>query len=334
MQRRRKQIRVAQRAYREREKKALSQNQTRIAQLEISVRKMNKCISSFGEHLTKSGVLMPHADLQDRLFNTISMCKSLVREASLTTQEESSVSPTQNDESHDLSIQPRRRDSDKNSIFQLGGELGDAFFIPSLVTTSFLHKSPEPLGHGSPLLFGTAGASAVSVVDVPTFISQLRLACAYNAIFLLRNSSVKLDELRKKFRFLMSILTRENLISYFEARLIAKIHPESMLEWEELPFFQVGGAGTHFLQPSYIRYNDRYPIQNDPLAAFSPVVQDEMDGKWYDASDLEGLLQERGVRFLTTPPKESQRNESDWITVDPSKMIKGKLSCSVVFGTS
>lgn len=329
MQRRRKQIRVAQRAYREREKAAFSQNQARVAQLETSVKKMSTLISSFGEHLIQSGVLLSHTDIQDRLFNTILMCKSLAGEAGLTTQDESYSPLTDNEESYSMSIQPTRRESERRLISQLQRESAHPSLIPSPVTISSLYTSPEPLGHKSPLLFDTA-ASTVSLVDLPTFIRQLRVACAYHALFSLRNSSVELNELRKKFRFLLSILPRENLISYFEAGLIARIHPERMLQWEELPFFQVGGAGTHFPRFSYSQHKHPYPIQNDPLTAFSPEVQDELDGRWYDASDLEGLLEQRGVRFLTKPPTEAQRNETGWITADPSKMIKGKFFSSVI----
>lgn len=160
---------------------------------------------------------------------------------------------------------------------------------------------------------------------MPLFIRQLRLACCYHAYFSLRSPSVRLDDLRRKFRFLLSVLSREDLTSYFESAIQARIHPENMVEWQEIPFFSVGGAGTHYPRGSSSGLSqNQVPIQEDPLSILSSEAQVGMYGSWFDIRDLEGFLQEKGARFLTGPPMEPRRGISNQAAVNVSSLIKSE----------
>lgn len=95
------------------------------------------------------------------------------------------------------------------------------------------------------------------------------------------------------FRFLLSGLSREDPTSYFKTAVQARIHPERMVGWQEIPFFGVGGAGTHYPRgSSSIPIQNQVPVQEDPLSLLSSEAQLGMDGSWFDIRDLEGFLQE------------------------------------------
>ncbi|KAJ5411910.1 uncharacterized protein N7487_006269 [Penicillium crustosum] len=318
--RRRKQIRLAQRAHRQREKEALSRHEVRIAQLETSIQKMNMAFSSFSEQLEKSGALAPHATLQAHLRDTLTTYKSLAEEVGITTDYECLHRSSQSMVAVPVQEENVRSTPDSWLLSEL-----DRLLTPPMAPIS-IQNPPAPLGPSSPLLFNTTMTTmSLPTVEMSVFIRQLRVACAHYALFSLRDSSVDLEGLRSKFRFLLSIISRENLISYFEAGVVARVHPERMLEWEELPFFRVGGAGTHFVNSPSLRYENRHPVRDDPLSSFPPEVQGEMDGRWYDIRDLEGFLQEQGVRLFTSLPTESGRIPSNVAAVNVSTLIKGKI---------
>ncbi|XHG07945.1 hypothetical protein AWENTII_011074 [Aspergillus wentii] len=204
-------------------------------------------------------------------------------------------------------------------------------------TISNLRGFPMPLSPGSPLLFDTA---ASTIVKLSQFVSQLRLACVYHAYFSLRNPSFKLDNLRRKFRFLLSMLSRERLTCYFEATLHARIQPERMTEWEDIPFFSVGGAGTHYLRPSSSNISPlprrdgvRGSVREDPLSGFPVGVQGEMSGEWFDIRDLEGFLQEKDFALLTHPPTEKQGSLRQAV-ISASSLIKILVSTCICLGRS
>lgn len=324
VKRRRKQIRLAQRAYRQREKTVLSKYESRIAELEMSICTIDKRICSLGKALTKSGVLAPYTDLQAQVLETLAACKALAEETGASSEGEHPTPATQNEVSP-IFLGGDHGTQAPSSVLQLQESLHPRQSLSPRATISLL-GTPEPLGAGSPLLFESpVNASAVSTVDLPFFIRQVRLACAYHAFISLRNSSVGLEDLRRKFRFLLSMMSRENLTSYFEACVLSKLHPERMLEFEELPFFRVGGAGCHFINSSQGPYETHFPIREDPLRDFSSSVQREMDGKWYDIRDLEGFIREKKVYLLTSPPLEMAHDSTNLTVVNASTFIRSKI---------
>lgn len=160
-----------------------------------------------------------------------------------------------------------------------------AVTLPNPSPSSLIDDSSMPLGSDSPLLFNPP---STCLVDLAQLIHQLRLAYTYHAYISLRSSSVRLEDLRGKCRFLLSILTRKELTSYFEASIQARIYPERMTKWQSLPFFAVGGAGTHYLPSSqpisvsrnaFQEYQSQPPIRENASSEISPEGQEEMDGK-------------------------------------------------------
>ncbi|KAJ5385525.1 hypothetical protein N7517_003436 [Penicillium concentricum] len=332
--RRRAQIRLAQRAYRTRQEGALLKYEARITQLETGMKKMNAAISSFGQNLGETGILATHPDLHAHIRNILETCNNVSEEAGLTTaQDQVPYSTAEGGSTSSCVPQKQGQEHLSSSLAPLySPHRSPVITLLNPSPWSTIGDPPMPLGPASPLLFDIP---TTSVVELSQFIRQLRLACAYHAYISLRNSSVRLEDLRRKFRFLLSILTREELTSYFEASVQARIYPERMTKWQALPFFAVGGAGTHYISSSPSVSNSHNASQGDynqpsirenPLTEFSPEVQEQMDGKWFDIRDLEGFLQERGVHFIGRAPGSSTeaRRGVSMQAASPVHLIKSK----------
>ncbi|KAL2816073.1 hypothetical protein BDW59DRAFT_12192 [Aspergillus cavernicola] len=76
-ERRRMQVRMAQRAYRSRKEASVSSLKERINQLEGAVKQMGTAVISFGDDLVRSGALESYPDLLKPLGNTVQACLAL-----------------------------------------------------------------------------------------------------------------------------------------------------------------------------------------------------------------------------------------------------------------
>ncbi|PYH89617.1 hypothetical protein BO71DRAFT_336231 [Aspergillus ellipticus CBS 707.79] len=317
-ERRRAQIRLAQRAYRDRKEAALSKHEARIAELETAMKKMNATVFAFGDHLARSGVMTSHPNLRTYLHDTLQTCKSLIDKVCVSDDEDNNTTTTTTTKPSQLPTPPH------------------AHRAPSPRTYLTLSNRPAtPLSPDSPMLFNNA---SMTIVDITSFMTQLRIACVAHAYHLLRNPSVKPADLHTKFRFLLSIISREELTAYFETMINSGTDP-FRIEYDGIPFFRVGGAGTHYLpypsppEPSEL-YNYQNEIRNDPLAVFPVDVQDQFEGRWFDLNDLEGFLQEQGVSLLAHPPALSDGGFFKLGSIDPSALIRILVNMCICLGRS
>ncbi|KAE8374392.1 hypothetical protein BDV26DRAFT_270113 [Aspergillus bertholletiae] len=340
-ERRRLQIRQAQRAYRSRKEETLSRYESRIAQLEAALNNMSSAILSFSEHVAYTEALAANHDLQSHLRATVKACRSYTEVLSQTSEGSitpSNSPPTIGDKSPTL-FNNTATPAEQSSLATIQPPALSTVSVSPL-SIGTLRGFPMPLNPGSPLLFDTA---TVTVVDLTQFIRQLRLACVYHAYYSLRDTSVKLNDLKRKFRFLLSMLNRESLTSYFEAAVDSTTHPERFVEWQEIPFFSVGGAGTHYpriLSPNSMvgnlspTFENGSPVQQDPLAPFSSDVQEEMNGVWFNIHDLEGFLQEKKVQLLACPPSSPTQSVLEQTAIKASSLIRLLVSTCICLGRS
>lgn len=151
-------------------------------------------------------------------------------------------------------------------------------------------------------------------VEAPFFVQHLRITCLYQGFLVLKNQSVPLNALRRPFRLLLSLVTRETITSFFYACLYARLNNDQPDRWNEIPFFKLGGAGTHYpeaFSSSQSETETRGPeqqhfsLENHALSAFSPEAQEELDGDWFDIWDLAGYLQAERISLSTAPPTEN-----------------------------
>lgn len=311
------QIRLAQRAYRSRKEANISSLKGRIAQLESAVERMSTTVISFSDELVQSGVLTSHADLTGHLRETVQTCLDLAKEAS---------------EDHDVSGLSPGSEKPPGS---LSGRRSNGPAIPSdpklplSPTLSDVRDSLSSPRTGSDTS-SLAENIVVSHMELSAFMERLHMACLYQAYLVLANPAIPMDRLKRPFLLLFTIMDRTRMISFFQAALLAKVGQSRLDEWSEVPFFYLGGAGSHYPRSSSqksplellpLRYSGWETVQ-DPLALLSPETRRELDGEWFDIQDLEGFLREKNVQLFVSRPQSSPSS----LSINVTRFIPGEPS--------
>ena len=286
---------------------------------------MNSLVQSLGDQLARADALALQPHLASSLRNTVAACASLAKEVD-----------QGKPEGHPLSSQSRTHRESPSSRNQDHGVLLSPTSpmrgpeVPNSIGSlrSLMPLQPSPSSVTSPRPTSTT----TSPVDLSTFISQLRLGCAYNAFETLSDPTVTLDSVRNKFRFLLSLMSREHLTSYYKASLQARIDQSALKPWEAVPFFGLGGAGSHYPRPSRStsRGNEGaedstrhdWPLVCDPLLSFTAQIRESLDDTWFDVRDLEGYLKEKEVCLVARPLSTPQREVSPKYT-DVARLLQG-----------
>lgn len=280
---------------------------------------MNSLVESLGNQLARSDALALQPHLESSLRNTVATCASLAKEVDQSKLDGCPLSPQSSRHHED----PSRRQQDQGLLLspsspkrvpypEVPNPIGAPRSLVSLPPSTSNVTSPRP------------PSTTTSPVALSTFINQLRLACAYNAFETLSDPTVALDCVRNKFRFLLSLMSRENLTSYYKASLQARIDRSALTPWEAVPFFGLGGAGSHYPRPSSSTPRSDasedaaqrdWPLVGDPLLSFSAQIRDSLDDTWFDVRDLEGYLREEEVYLvacpLSTPQPEVSAKHTD-----------------------
>ncbi|KAL2824338.1 hypothetical protein BJY01DRAFT_256482 [Aspergillus pseudoustus] len=286
-EKRRLQVRMAQRAYRARNQAQVTTLQRRITQLEAALEQMGGAVVSFSDALVQSQVLTSYPQLADPLREMVATCLSLAEASDEATEETSPqprASPTE--VQYHSSIDPSL------SSHSIRDPFHDLY--SSTILSAFTPNNPN---------------HANSMMDVPSFIEHLRIACLYRGFVMLNNPSIPLDLLWRPFRLLLTLVPRDTITSFFHARLVARLNKRAPETFAEIPFFQLGGAGTHYPELYLPMHHSREwgeesdspssTVESSPLSAFSPEVREELEGEWFDVHDLAGYLREKGVLFVT-----------------------------------
>ncbi|KAG8411098.1 hypothetical protein J3458_016208 [Metarhizium acridum] len=271
-ERRKKQIREAQRAYRLRKESRISFLTKRVSELEQAIEDVSTTITTFSDSLLQSGVLAPHAHLTQCTRETLEKCLRLAKTTNV------------DDEGDASSSQSQSQVSDKED--------------PNLTIGHMHSLLPQPLTPP-----GTEGSETDLHSQCATFMDQLHMAILYHGYLRLTNPSVSAEGVRQKFRLLYPAMGRSNLTAYFAAALHAKISKTELAkQWKSVPFFQLGGAGTHYAWPPelgpYTHRSRHWPAISVPLSHFSSDIQKDLNGDWFDMQDLECFLMEKNVKLV------------------------------------
>ncbi|KAL4800868.1 hypothetical protein BDV19DRAFT_352257 [Aspergillus venezuelensis] len=268
-ERRRTQVRMAQRAYRSRKEANISQLKERINQLETAVKQMSTSVISFGDDLVRSGALDSHPELLKPLGNTVQACLALP------------VLPYSGTDyqMHDLSgSNPRQANKLLTST-------------STSRSTSSSSSSPPP---------------PPSTMSIPEFIDRLHITCSYQAYLVTANPSIPQKRLERPFRILLSLMPRSFAASYFKDWLLAKAGHKSLEHWDHIPFFRVGGAGTHYATQGNVYHpfptTRSKPLVEEDVTRFVELEREDVEDVWFDLGDLRGYLLERGVVFPAYAP--------------------------------
>ncbi|KAJ5633114.1 hypothetical protein N7490_009453 [Penicillium lividum] len=320
-ERRRMQIRLAQRTYRSRQQATIKGLEDRISHLENTLDSMSSAVLSFSERLLKSGVLGSHSNLTKDLRDTMKIFISLASEAS---------------SSEDMKVPDDSMwtlCSSQSSPKELIRRPSPTLPLPFPLGYTAFHQSK------SEVLSDTLNKPGISTVEFFEFINRLHLAALYQGHQVLCNESIDLDQLQRPFGLMLSMMSRDRLASYFKAELHAQVSQQPLEGWEEVPFFNLGSAGTHYIGSSMqgrsagtplARYQ-RWGTVEDPLSLVTADIQKQLEGDWLDLHDLEGFLRDRSVRLLMFAD-EPREGSSVHTGINIARLIPALISRGVCLG--
>lgn len=292
----------------------VSNQRDRIFKLEATILRMNSLVESLGDQMARADALALQPHLVSTLHNAVAACASLAKEANQSKLEGRPLSSSSRRHHESTPFLQENR----GVLLSPTSPLQDtppSFQNPSRSLRSLVSLQPSPGSDTS----SRPPSSTTPPLELSTFISQLQLACAYNAFQTLSDPTVTLDSVRNKFRFLLSLMSREHLTSYYKASLQARLDPSVLNPWEAVPFFGLGGAGSHYARTVSPIPRERggadgqtqhdWPLISDPLLDFSAQIRENLDDTWFDARDLEGYLKENKVCLVIHLPSMSQHND-------------------------
>lgn len=267
---------------------------------------MSLTVLSFSDQLVQSGVLASYSDLTAHLHDTIKTFHSLASEANPDRETQVSDAPSHSEDLPQssfpgpITIPPSNIPSPSSP---------DRSRSDHFTSDSFPHTLESP---------------GISVIELPEFIERLNLACLYHGKLALCDQSIGLHHLQRPFGFLFSMMNRERLIAYLKAKLDAQVSRKPLDGWEEVPFFSLGGAGTHYDRVGHsCRGYNEWDVVKDPLSLVSPDIQEQLKGDYFDLQDLEGFLREEDVNLISCSDEPTQGSPTK-TTINIVRLMPGK----------
>ncbi|OJJ05322.1 hypothetical protein ASPVEDRAFT_44813 [Aspergillus versicolor CBS 583.65] len=292
--RRRTQIRLAQRAYRSRRETEMQALRTRVDELESLLEQMNETFLSFTDDLIKSGALSTRPAVARRLHQTIAQSLSLTNEAVLVADD---ANPSTAEINALETTAPANDTCEAGNVPIADSQREDSIHYTSSVAPRYAFAVPDVPAqvtslYPSPLFLNSQPYSTSSLESV-SFADRLYRACIEQGHHCLTNPSSQLEELMYKFRLPLTVLPLHNIRAHFEEFLNGGYH--GALVAMSIPFISIGGAGTHFKhsQRSYA-VEDAW-FQPSMMQATTGRVDSDMRGDWFDCYDVEGYLDNCGI---------------------------------------
>lgn len=409
--RRRTQIRLAQRAYRHRKETTISALKNKVAALEDTIDQMNKTFLDLHDNMVDAGILASHYALGRQLkaateafvaFSKVTATESDDEDEKIakitngdsnppdvaskvkkpSTQDvdkwggrgdtkKSSSRTTTKANVRGTSFDPSSTDleagveeiplgSSKKNNFTSTDDDDDGFLTAisqtSFIDTSNLHGLNELMQYNAqipehtpsftyPDLSGSLsierpikpahqpqGSYTYSFQET-TFARRLHRMCLERAFRNLTNPHIDPNYIKRAFRFTFCFSNRKRMLQRFQ-EMLKRRAGESLENWS-VPFFRIGGAGTHFPRRDEEGKPLYPPNMVSPAKAFGPQPWIEVEtprleattqemlenigfgGEWYDSHDVEEYLKTKGI-FLD--------GQSSFIEVDPSVLLLIKAS--------
>lgn len=168
----------------------------------------------------------------------------------------------------------------------------DCCIFPHIVSPAFLLSAPMPYFHES------------------SFERRLHRACLKNGYDLLVDPTTDPENVRRVFRLPLAFSGRDSIVQRVQG--ILEVGLEEAPEMWDMPFFLLGGAGTHYprrdqggrpiLPPNAVPMSKLISALAHQAAQPESVHSIEeflaglgLDGEWYDSYDVEGYLKEKGI---------------------------------------
>lgn len=346
---RRAQIRAAQRTYRLKKEAMFQELKARVSELEESMGRISQSLSTFYHMALQSDLNLTHPYLFQQLNATVSQVK---REGKSSAG--SSLSAT---ELHHIQLAALSSAKAANDAFTFGYTVNmnpggsGAFYKPPAsdrirVSPSTRYANRSYLGNLPRDIERPLNGSATFTYSYneSTFARRLHRYCIEYAYQLFTDPRTDPQDIYRVFRLVSCVRQEDKLARCLSSLLSAG--PKESLERPNVPFYCIGGAGTHYpqMQPDgKPLYPENMRLPGRVLGSIPGSAQEMdnksssekrqellklygLDGTWLDCRDVQGYLEERGFCLdgapciFATPTLENQEN-SPKAALDQSKDI-------------
>ncbi|KJK67429.1 hypothetical protein P875_00117200 [Aspergillus parasiticus SU-1] len=347
---RRAQIRAAQRTYRLKKEAMFQDLKARVSELEESMGRISQSLSTFYHMALQSDLNLTHPYLFQQLNATVSQVK---REG-----KSSAGSSFSSTELHHIELAALSSAKAANDAFTFGytmnmnpGGSGGAFYKPPAsdrirVSPSTRYANRSYLGNLPRDIERPLNGSAAFTYSYneSTFARRLHRYCIEYAYQLFTDPRTDPQDIYRVFR-LVSCVRQEDKMARCLSSLLST-GPKEPLERPKVPFYCIGGAGTHYpqMQPDgKPLYPENMRLPGRVLGSIPGSAQEMdnksssekrqellklygLDGTWLDCRDVQGYLEEKGFCLdgapciFATPTLENQEN-SPSAALDQSKDI-------------
>jgi len=198
-----------------------------------------------------------------------------------------------------------------NNYQQLNAEV----HIPTFNFENLLPPIQKPLKASVPYTYS---------FQETTFARRLHRLSLERAFRVLTNPDVDPEFIKRAFRFTFTFSNRRRMLARFQ-ELLKRKAGESLENWN-VPFFHIGGAGTHFPRLDAQGRPIYPPNIFSPARAFGPLAIPTAEtprteatieqllesigfgGVWFDSHDVEGYLRTKGIHL---------DGQSSFVEIDP-----------------
>lgn len=269
-QRRRDQVRKAQRAYRSRKEEEAAFRMNYVQGLENRIMHMTQSFSELISLVEKAGIARGQSDLTHKLHNIT--CDFLSA-----SQDVEPCSEQQLDDKHTYDTHPRGDHISSSLVGLPDTDTSCPTELPVPATVPVETPVFAPLQQISPHLLEAE-------VQIPNnFAQRLYFTCIKRAYGLLTSPFADGDEVARVFQYSFRYSDANTMISIFNKLLQTNSHYQSAY------VYQVGGAGTHYKN----RLVDLSIVRSVSLG---PETLSNSDYEtWFDPRDIEGWLEENGL---------------------------------------
>ncbi|RAH72542.1 uncharacterized protein BO66DRAFT_317170 [Aspergillus aculeatinus CBS 121060] len=335
-ERRRRQIRLAQRAYRSRKEANMSSLKSRIGELESVVEQMSSAVLSLSDQLVQSGVLESNPHLAEHLHHTVQTCLNLAKDANKDGADSTALVP-----SSASSRTSSAQSSAPGNGFQFSVPIDFGKTYPPVLPTFQSEKQMTPFRPALRPPPQQLALPDIQEMELSVFMSRLHMSCIYHGCLALCDDNISTERIMRHFCLPLTIVDRKTLTGLFYAALNTKDGKKRYEDWKDIPFFSLGGAGTHYPWTaakaglaSYLhRPGVRWVVLPEPLLELPPHLQKVLAGDWFDMGDLEGYLREQGVRlFAHAPPDVGKDSHQPAPAVNAKRLIKILSGCGICLG--
>lgn len=131
-----------------------------------------------------------------------------------------------------------------------------------------------------------------------SFAHRLLRRVVERGYILASSASYSSRAVAKKLGFMLNVLSKEQIIAFFEIRL--RLGSFSLDSWN-IPLVSMGGAGTHYPR-NYPQYNHPiFPVKVLPESSKQHLDPGDQESEWFDIYDLQGYLEASGILFAVSP---------------------------------